>query len=116
MSESLWEYPSVLRHIDPAQLEGYEVEATDGSIGKVDRHSGAAGSACLVVDTGPWIFGRRVLLPAGTVTEIDLEEHIVRVDRTREQIDNAPGFDPAEHLGNPEYRRLLGGYYGTPAM
>jgi hypothetical protein len=30
-----------------------------------------------VVDTGPWIFGRKVLLPAGVVERIDTVEHKV---------------------------------------
>ncbi|GAA2498608.1 PRC-barrel domain containing protein [Streptomyces gobitricini] len=115
MAGNLWEYPSVISRIDDAQLVGYGVEATDGSVGTVDKHSDEAGSAYLVVDTGPWIFGRRVLLPAGTVTEIDLETYTIRVDRSREEIRNAPEFDPDKDLGDPGYHQRIGGYYGGPA-
>ncbi|MER7110904.1 PRC-barrel domain containing protein [Streptomyces sp. NPDC000229] len=116
MSENIWEYHPAAGHVDGALLVGYEVEATDGNIGKVDKHSDEVGSAYLVVDTGPWIFGKRVLLPAGTVTEINLETHTVFVGRTREQVKNAPDFDQDKHLDDPEYHRVIGGYYGTPAM
>ncbi|GAA2437833.1 PRC-barrel domain containing protein [Streptomyces lavendulocolor] len=116
MAGNLWEYPSVVDRIDEAQLVGYDVEATDGRIGKVDEHTVEAGSAHLLVDTGPWILGRRVLLPAGTVTEIDLETFTVRVDRTRDEIKNAPEYRPDEHRGDPDYRRRIGGYYGGPAI
>lgn len=50
--------------VETADLVGYAVEAADGSIGKVDRATYEAGSAYVVVDTGPWILGHRVVLPA----------------------------------------------------
>ena len=68
-----------------ANLSGYDVEATDGSIGEIDEATYEVGSACLVVDTGPWIFGRKVLLPAGTVQRVDHGERKVYVDRTKDR-------------------------------
>ena len=51
-----------------ANLVGYSVEATDGSIGKVDEATNEVGSSYIVVDTGPWIFGKKVLfLPAPSI-------------------------------------------------
>jgi hypothetical protein len=94
-----------------ADLTGYKVEAADGSIGKVDEASTEVNSAWLVVDTGPWIFGKKVLIPAGTVNHVDQTERKVYVDRTKEQIKAAPEFH-AEHAGDPVYRDKLGGYYG----
>ena len=54
-------------------LTGFDVEAVDGSIGKVDEATTATDSSYLVVDTGPWIFGKKVMLPAGVIETIDLE-------------------------------------------
>ena len=49
-------------------LVGYEVEAADGGIGKVDGATNEVGSSYIVVDTGPWIFGKKVLcLPAPSI-------------------------------------------------
>ena len=48
-------------------VTGYSVEATDGGIGKVDEATYEVGGSYLVVDTGPWIFGKKVLLPAGLI-------------------------------------------------
>ena len=48
-------------------LTGFEVEATDGHIGKIDEATMADGATCLVVDTGFWIFGKKRMLPAGVV-------------------------------------------------
>ena len=46
-------------------LSGYHVEALDGSIGKIDEATYEVGKSFIIVDTGPWIFGRKVMLPAG---------------------------------------------------
>ena len=92
-------------------LTGYKVEATDGGIGKVDSASHELNAACLVVDTGPWIFGRKVLLPAGVVNHVDHDEQKIYVDRAKEQIKSAPEYDPDNHA-DPAYRDKVGGYYG----
>jgi hypothetical protein len=94
-------------------ITGYSVEASDGHIGKVDKHSADVDSQYLVVDTGVWIFGRKVLLPAGVVTLIRHEDRTVHVARTKEEIKAAPEFDEDKHLGDPRYRDQLGGHYGS---
>ncbi|WP_371494102.1 PRC-barrel domain-containing protein [Kitasatospora sp. NBC_00374] len=111
MSTQIWNYHETAGRFEGVDLVGYKVEATDGHIGKVDRHSVEVDSSYLVVDTGVWIFGRQVLLPAGTVTRIDTEERKVWVDRTREQIKHAPEFQPETHTEDPAYFDLVGGYY-----
>ncbi|NIK58662.1 PRC-barrel domain-containing protein [Kribbella shirazensis] len=70
-----------------------------------------AGTSGLVVDTGPWIFGRKVLLPAGVVDRVDTEERKVFVDRTKDEIKDAPEYDETAGV-NDDYRTRLGGYYG----
>ena len=115
--------PSTMHRFDPwnyrenalgdgAELIGFRIEAIDGHIGKIDEASTIVGDSYLVVDTGPWIFGKKVLLPAGTVNNVDAEEKRVYVDRTKEQIKNSPEFDP-ENFRDPVYRDKVGGYYGT---
>ncbi|MCY0930077.1 PRC-barrel domain-containing protein [Streptomyces sp. H27-H1] len=113
MTEHVWSYKSTSGHLAGTDLTGYKVEAVDGGIGKVDKHSDEVGDAYLVVDTGVWIFGKEVLLPAGAVTRIDPEDQKIYVDRTKEQIKNAPEFQRDKHLGDPGYHQELGTYYGT---
>ncbi|WP_329389425.1 PRC-barrel domain-containing protein [Streptomyces sp. NBC_01351] len=113
MTEHVWSYRPTAGHLAGTDLTGYKVEATDGSIGKVDKHSYEVGDAYLVVDTGVWIFGKEVLLPAGTVFRIDPAEEKVYVDSTKEQIKNAPAFHRHEHLGDIAYREELGAYYSA---
>ncbi|MEW1696215.1 PRC-barrel domain-containing protein [Streptomyces sp. NPDC091278] len=112
MTEHLWNYQPTAGHLAGTDLSGYKVEALDGGIGKVDKHSEEVDDAYLVVDTGPWIFGREVLLPASTVVRIDLDDRKIFVDRTKAQIKDAPEFHREKHLGEPGYRDELTAYYG----
>jgi len=92
-------------------LTGYKIEAVDGEIGKVDDGTYDICASYLVVDTGPWIFGKKVMLPAGVVSGINHETRTVLVDRTKEQIKNAPEFDDSM-VDDPTYRSSMGDYYG----
>jgi hypothetical protein len=92
-------------------LTGFKVEAIDGGIGKVDDASGDVGASYIVVDTGPWIFGKKVMLPAGVINRVDRDDETVFVSRTKEQIKNAPEFDADAYSGE-SYRGKLGSYYG----
>ena len=95
---------------DPTDLVGFHVEATDGKIGSVDEATYKVGGSYLVVDTGPWIFGRKVLLPAGTVDRVDREDKKVFVDRTKDQIKDSPGYDK-DTFESQDYRDQVGTYY-----
>ena len=106
---TLWRYDDPLwADID---LVGYSVEALDGSIGKVDEASTEVGARYLVVDTGPWIFGKKVLIPAGVIRDIDPDTETILVSRTKDEIKNAPEFD-AESYRDTGYRSQLSSYYG----
>jgi len=92
-------------------LTGFGVEAIDGSIGKVDEATYEGGSSYIVVDTGPWIFGKKVMIPAGVVRGIDETEQTVFVSRTKEQVKHAPEYDESL-VSDDAYRKDLGSYYG----
>ena len=91
-------------------LTGYKVEAIDGEIGSIDAVSNEVGSSYVVVDTGPWIFGKKVLLPAGVIQSVNVEDERVMVNRTKDQIENAPEFDEDRHR-DETYRSDVGTYY-----
>ncbi|CAM5514142.1 hypothetical protein SXANM310S_03812 [Streptomyces xanthochromogenes] len=57
MSDTMWSYSPTANLSADTDLTGWKVEATDGSIGWIDKHSGEFGSQYIVVDTGVWIFG-----------------------------------------------------------
>ncbi|GAA1875480.1 PRC-barrel domain-containing protein [Asanoa iriomotensis] len=99
-----------------SDLVGYKVEATDGGIGKIDSASNEVAASYLVVDTGVWIFGKKVMLPAGVVNRVDHEDRKVFVDRSKDQIKDAPEYEADSHA-DEVYRAKLGDYYGgTPRM
>jgi hypothetical protein len=106
---ALWRYD------DPTWAEidlvGYEVEAIDGEIGRIDETSEDIGIRYLVVDTGPWIFGKKVMLPAGLVERVELSNKRVHVGRARDVIKRAPEFNEARRH-DPRYREALAVYYG----
>ena len=92
-------------------LVGYHVEALDGGIGKIDEASNDVGASFVVVDTGPWIFGKKVMLPAGVISRVDDADETVFVNRTKEQMKNSPEFEPDSYRDDT-YRGQLGTYYG----
>ena len=108
-SSDLWTYPETTG-AGTLDLTGYSVEATDGSIGKIDESSNEVGASYLVVDTGPWIFGKKVVLPAGVVDRVDHDDEQVFVNRSKDEIKDAPEFD-ADHYRETSYRDRLSGYY-----
>ncbi len=98
--------------IGDIDLIGYSVEATDGSIGKIDDATNEVGGSYIVVDTGPWIFGKHVLLPAGIVQSIDHESKTVYVNHTKDEIKDSPEWDD-ERKADESYRSDVGTYYST---
>jgi len=89
-------------------LYGFGVEALDGSVGHVEQTIQENGFARVVVDTGPWIFGTKVVLPAGVVDRVDRAAEKVYVRRTKDEIKAAPRFDEG---AQDEYLHQLGSYY-----
>lgn len=113
-TEQLWTYRDVdtlgvdmTRGVD---LVSFEIEATDGGIGKVDEATYDVGESYVVVDTGPWIFGNKVMLPASVIQRVDLDSQTVYVDHTKDEIKDAPEFDE-EMYRDEWYRSQLGSYY-----
>ena len=96
--------------VSTRSVVGYDVEARDGSIGKVDEATFDTDSSSLVIDTGPWIFGKKVMLPAGVIRSVDHADEKIFVNRTKDEIKNAPEFEDTM-LEDEGYRTRLGSYY-----
>jgi hypothetical protein len=108
----LWTFTIETPGIDLSRVDltGFKVEARDGSIGKVDEATHEAGGSFIVVDTGPWIFGKKVMLPAGVIRDIDLHSQMMFVELTKDEIKNAPEFEEKTYR-EQSYRNELGEYY-----
>lgn len=88
---SIWSYRADV-HDDESSLIGYEVEAIDGGIGKVESETLNVEANRLVVDTGFWIFGTKRVIPVGMIKHVDRESETVHVDMTKEQVKNSPEY------------------------
>lgn len=98
------------------KLEDMKIAALDGEIGSVDdvyfddekwvlRH--------LVVDTGKWLTGRKVLISPISVSNIDWHDAIVHVNLTREQVRSSPGVDSHKTVSR-QHEIDLYNHYGYP--
>jgi hypothetical protein len=77
----------------------FEVRARDGSIGTVVQTIRREGTSYLVVDPGKWMpLGRSVLMPAGLIETIDIDDRTLEVRADRDQIRNAPEHDAQRDL------------------
>jgi hypothetical protein len=95
---------------DGRDVVGFDVEATDGSIGTIERATYDVGASYVLVDTGPWVFGGKVMIPAGIITRVDHHARKIFVHRGKEEIKDAPL--PAQDTGtDSEYRHRLAEYY-----
>jgi uncharacterized protein YceK len=98
------------------QLYGDKLGASDGEIGHVkdfyfDDQNWAI--RYLVADTGTWLSGRQVLISPYSLGRLPATEKVLRVNLTREQIENCPSIDshkPVSRQYEEEYYR----YFGWP--
>ncbi len=95
---------------------GFHIQATDGSIGHVDdmMFDDDWQVRYFVVDTGPWLFGRQVLIAAAQVEEPDWVGRALPVELTKEQVRESPDLDLSRPLTR-EYETALHQYYSWPA-
>jgi hypothetical protein len=94
----------------------YDVQATDGAIGRLDDLIADDQSwriRYLVVDTGGWLFGRRVLVAPAWVEMVAWPERNFHVGLTRSAVRSSPEFDPSAPV-SAEYELRLYDYYGRP--
>ena len=95
-------------------LVGYDVEATDGHIGKIDHATEETDRNSVVVDTGFWIFGKKRLIPAGVIQRIDDTNKKVFVSMTKDRVKSAPDFDELQRSTyDDKYYDTVDSYYGS---
>jgi uncharacterized protein YrrD len=95
-------------------LHDYHVQATDGNVGRVkdflfDRQEWVV--RYVIVETGEWQQGRRVLLIPGVLGLPSTEGRILPVDLTRDQLENSPGIDTDKPVLR-QHEVALFEYYG----
>jgi len=106
---------NMLRSIQ--SLKGSAVAASDGLLGSVDEvyfDDEAWGVRYLIVDTGSWLKGHRVLISPYSIKHTDPGASTVSVDLTRAQVRNSPSIDTRQPVSRQHEVDYLG-YYGYPA-
>ncbi|MFF5114340.1 PRC-barrel domain containing protein [Streptosporangium sp. NPDC000509] len=116
-SEGLWSYREGVYGPDETMDEtmsviGFDVEAVDGKVGRVEEESNMTDDSYIVADVGSWLSGRKVVLPASTVTRIDKDERKVHISQTKQEIQDAPEYDPATYRQSV-HRQESGGHYAS---
>ena len=86
-------------------LRKYRLAASDGGIGHVsdiyfDSHEWTV--RFLVANTGSWLLGKEVLIPARALGHINMDEKSVCLDLTLEKIRGAPDIDTARPVSRQE--------------
>jgi sporulation protein YlmC with PRC-barrel domain len=77
-------------------IKGYAIEASDGDIGTVSDFLFDDASwlvRWLVVDTGNWLSGRKVLLPPSVLGRLYAKDRVFAVKLTVEQVKDSPDID-----------------------
>jgi uncharacterized protein YrrD len=98
------------------KLLGLPIAASDGEIGKIadvyfDDHRWTI--RYLVVETGNWLSGRKVLISAIPVSSIDWERNRVHVALTTKQVAASPNIDTDKPVSRQHESDFLD-YYGYP--
>jgi hypothetical protein len=94
-------------------LIGYTMQATDGEIGEVrefyfDDQSWTV--RYLIVKTGFWLFGRKVLISPQALQPTDWDNREFPVNLSKEQIRHSPDIDTDEPVSRQQ-EELLHAYY-----
>jgi sporulation protein YlmC with PRC-barrel domain len=107
-----------------SDLFGYAIRATDGDLGKVDEFffdDQTWTIRYVVVETGNWLFGRKVLIALAAFGKPESESRTFLVNLTRTQVRNSPNIDAQRPIYRQQEVELhehyrwpwRGGYGGT---
>jgi len=98
------------------EVRKFEIVATDGGIGSVDDFyfdDERWAIRYLVVDTGHWLPGRRVLISPLSIRRTDWDEQRLRLSISRDQVKASPGIDTHQPVSRRHEQAYLD-YYGYP--
>jgi hypothetical protein len=95
-------------------IKGYAIAASDGRLGTVsdflfDDFSWLV--RWMVVDTGKWLSGRKVLLPASVLGHLDPKEREFSVRLSMQQVKDSPDIDTEQSVSRQMETKVYD-YYG----
>ncbi len=98
------------------EVLGYGIHARDGELGEIVDcivEDETWTIQYVVVDTGKWLPGKKVLIAQKWIDTVSWEKSVMDVNLTKEQVKNCPEYNPAIPI-NKEYEVRLYDYYGRP--
>lgn len=101
---------------DTADLRALTLRASDGEIGSIDDvyfDDARWVVRYLVVDTGGWLSGRKVLISPRSVQRLDIEGRELELALTRDQVKASPDYDSDKPISR-QYEKDFFAYYGYP--
>lgn len=99
-----------------SEIRGFSIAALDDEIGSVDDfyfEDDSWSIRYVVVDTGPWILGRQVLISPAAIQSLIWDDQILAVNLTKDQVKNSPGIGVDEPVSR-QHEIELHNYYGWP--
>lgn len=95
------------------EVSGYKVDTADGQVGHVDdflldEENWAI--RYLLVDTSDWLPGKNTLLPPAAVASVSWVDGSILARATKDELKNAPPFDPDRPVSR-DYEAELFNYY-----
>jgi hypothetical protein len=97
-------------------LQQCTIAASDGDIGTVSDlyfEDQSWTARYLVIDTGGWLVGRKVLLPPHAIQSMDVPGQRLIVKLTKQQVEDSPAADTDQPVSR-RYETRLYDYYGFP--
>jgi hypothetical protein len=97
-------------------LKDFAIRATDGELGTIDDiyfDDETWAIRYLIVDTGGWLGGRRVLISPISVVHTDWEAKRLDVALTKRQVEHSPEIDTHKPVSR-QHEAGYFGYYGYP--
>jgi sporulation protein YlmC with PRC-barrel domain len=104
----------MLRNVN--DLRGFAVHATDGIIGEVDDFyfdDEDWAIRYLIVDTGGWLSGRKVLISPYAIGVPDWDGRKLPVSLTKAQVEGSPDIDTQKPVSR-QHEAHYSSYYGYP--
>ncbi|QDU80029.1 PRC-barrel domain protein [Polystyrenella longa] len=98
------------------EIRGYTIKCNEGDLGHVEElivDTDTWTLRYLTIDTGVWLPGKKVIIGIDWLSDICWEEQSASIDLSREQVKDAPIYNPRSPI-NREYETKVYDYYGRP--
>lgn len=99
-------------------LMGYSIAGSDGEVGHCSDflfHDNDWRISYLVIDTGAWLPGRKVVVPPSVISRPDWESKTIPVALSVEQIKKGPTLE-SKDIVSSDYERQCLAYYNWPTI